>query len=1083
MGFRNVGYVLISLFVFASSLVFGQTQSRLTGTVTDDSGAVVAGARVIARNVLTGVVNEGASSEAGTYQFPSLIPGEYEITVEKQGFKKVVQSGVVLETGITRTVDLRLTLGAVSETVEVTARAALLESETSSVGQLIERTTVMNMPLESRRTAGLVRLLGGVTFTNETGGEQVPMFSMAGGRSQNQMWQLDGAVVQNMSLGVAQLQLNPPAESLQEFKAEMSNFSAEFGRAGGGLILMTTRSGTNEYHGAAYEFLRNQVLDTRTFFAPRKAPLRYNIFGASFGGPIRKDRTFFFANYEGARRRDGVTISNIIVPHAPERSGDFSNRRDIAVLDPVTAQPFPGNVIPANRIDPIARQLIALYPAANLASDITRAPSANYAVNLSDKLTQDSLTTRVDHSLGNNDRIFGRYSVIRAPQEIASAYPNAIADIRAGVRENKIHSILGSWMHNFSPTVLNEARYGYSIRKHVNRAAGTGSNFNQTLGLPGVDPDNFPIVNVTGQSGFSVAPNERIQTPILTHHLVDNLTVIKGKHTIKTGFEFRYSLNKDELSQTGGGTFTFNDRATRSGMATLLLGWTSSAGQNVPDLLEARTDYYGAYIQDDWKITKNLTLNLGMRWELDTPRWERLDNRQSGFDGVAINPVSRTPGLVTFSGRDGLGKYAHPFDRNNFAPRIGFAWKPMSRTVVRGGYGINYLGAYFGAVVNTLSQGFGANFSFTSPDGGLTQAFPFRAGMPTGTREPLGPAWGAVPVGSAPRAAPDFISQDHVNGYSQQLNFTIQREIGGNMLFEAAYLGNLGRKLGGAGVNVNYIPLVNGRGPATQTQTARIYPQFNNVTRLTPNWGSSSYHALNLKVERRYSSGFNLLANYTYSKFLDNIEGGSEFAGGEGNGYTHPELRALDRSYSGNDLRHRVIASSVYELPIGKGRKLDVKNSFLDAVIGGWSLGMIAEVHSGAPWGSIEQTNVTNTFSGSPRPNLTCDPVIDGGRSRNDYLSQWFNTSCFAAPGTGNFGNAARNLGFGPKQMNIDSSINKRWNFTERYRLLFRTDIYNVPNRPNFSVPASVRGRGDFGRITSTRGTGRQIQLSLRLEF
>lgn len=1043
----------------------------------------MAGARVVIRNVLTGVATESATSEAGNYQFPSLIAGEYEVTVEKPGFKKAMQTGIKLETGITRTVDLRLTLGAVSETVEVSARPALLESETSSIGQLIERTTVLNMPLESRRTAGLVRLLGAVTFNRETGGEQVPMFSMAGGRSQNQMWQLDGAVVQNMALGVSQLQLNPPAESLQEFKAEMSNFSAEFGRAGGGLILMTTRSGTNEYHGAAYEFLRNQVLDTRTFFAPRKAPLRYNIFGASVGGPILKDRTFFFVNYEGARRRDGVTISNLIVPHAPERTGDFSNRRDIAVLDPGTRQPFPGNIIPANRIDPIARQLVSLYPMANLASDITRAPSANYLVNLSDKLTQDYLTTRIDHSLGNNDRIFGRYSVVRAPQEIANAYENRIADPRAGVRENKIHSFLGSWMHNFSPTMLNEVRYGYSTRIHINRAAGWDSNFNSEVGLKGVDPEGFPIISVAGQSGFSTAPNERIQNPILTHHIVDNLTIIKGKHTLKTGFEFRYSGNRDELSQTGGGTFTFNDRATRSGMASLLLGWTTSAGQNRPDLLEARTDYYGAYLQDDWKITNSLTLNLGLRWEIDTPRWEALDNRQSSFDGTAINPVLGTPGIVTYSGRDGRSKYAHDFDKNNFGPRIGFAWKPMARTVVRGGYGINYLGAYFGAVVNTLSQGFGQNFSFASPDGGLTPAFLFSSGLPTGTREPIGPAWGAVPLGRAPRASPDFISQNHVNGYSQQFNFTVQRDLGGNVLFEAAYLGNLGRKLGGPGVNMNYIPLLNGRGPAAQTQAARIYPQFNNVTRLTPNWGSSNYHAMNMKVERRYSNGFNLLANYTWAKYLDNVEGGSEFAGGEGNGYTHPELRFLDKSYSGNDVRHRFIGSSVYELPIGNGKRVNIKNPFLNGVVGGWTIGLIAEIHTGAPWGAIEQTNLSNTFSGSPRPNLTCDPILEGGRSRNDYLNPWFNTTCFAAPGVGNFGNAARNVGFGPSQMNIDSSVNKRWDLTERYRLLFRADFFNVPNRPNFSTPSAVRGRGDFGRITSTRGTGRQIQLNLRFEF
>ncbi|MBM3795284.1 MAG: TonB-dependent receptor [Acidobacteria bacterium] len=774
---------LLVLSVLFAHLLTAQTQSRLAGLVTDDTGAVVVGAKGTARNVQTGVATEATTSEAGNYLFPALIPGGYEVTVEMTGFKKVVQGGITLETGITRTADLRLTVGAVTETIEVKAQAALLESETSSVGQLIERTSVLNMPLESRCTAGLVRLLGAVTFTNETGGEQVPMFSMAGGRSQNQMWQLDGAVVQNMSLGVAQLQLNSPAESLQEFKAEMSNFSAEFGRAGGGLILMTTRSGTNSFHGAAYEFLRNQALDTRTFFAPRKAPLRYNIFGASLGGPIRKDRTFFFVNYEGARRRDGVTVSGLIVPHAPERNGDFSNRRDLAVLDPVTTQPFPGGVIPASRVDPIARQLTALYPQENVASDITRAPGANYTVNVSDKLTQDALTLRVDHALGNNDRIFGRYNTISAPQDVANAYPERIADTRAGIRENRIHAALGSWMHNFTLTVLNEVRYAYSIRKHINRAAGTGSGFNGKIALGGVDVEAFPVIGVTGQSGLSTTPNERIQTPILTHHLVDNLTMIRGKHTLKAGFEMRYSLNKDKLSQTGGGTFTFNDRATRSGMASLLLGWTTSAGQNRPDLFEARTDYYGAYVQDDWKVTQNLTLNLGLRWEIDTPRWERIDNRQSGFNGTAINPVSGTPGIVTFSGRDGLGKYAHGFDKNNFAPRFGFAWKPMARTVVSGGYGINYLGSYFGAVVNTLSQGFGANFSFSSPDGGLTPAFLFRSGLPTGTREPIGPAWGAVRVGQAPRAAPDFISQNHVNGYSQQYNLTVQRELGASMLF------------------------------------------------------------------------------------------------------------------------------------------------------------------------------------------------------------------------------------------------------------------------------------------------------------
>jgi hypothetical protein len=1064
-----------------------QTQARLTGTVSDNTGAVVVAAKVAARNVATGVLTEAATNESGIYLFAFLNPGTYELSCELSGFKRAVRANLVLETGITRTVDFALEVGAVTEQIEVSATAPLLESETSTVGQFIERTTVFNMPLESRRTGSLVRLMGAVAFKQENAGEQIPIFSMAGGRSQNQMWQLDGAIVQNMALGVAQAQLNPPSESLQEFKAEANNYSAEFGRAGGGLILMTTRSGTNQFHGAAYEFLRNQAIDTRTFFAAGKAPLRYNIFGASLGGPIRKDRTFFFANYEGARRRDGVTVSDTIVPHPAELRGDFSARRDLnqgqGLADP-NGGFFPGNIIPASRIDPLARAFAALYPAPNLPSDPSLAPSRNYSVNVSDKLSQDAGTARVDHAIGNNDRLSGRYTVVYAPQQISTVYPTAFADFRGGPRENRIHNTVGNWIHNFSPTVINEARYMYSNRLHINRSAGQGSGKNGELGLKGVNPEAFARINITGLSPLGAGTHERVQTPILTHQITDNLTIVKGKHTLKTGFEFRYSWNKDDFNQTTGGNFSFNDRFTGSGLATFLLGSVSGAALVDTDLLEARSDYWGAFVQDDFKAAKNLTLSFGLRWDYDTPRWERIDNRQSGFDGAAINPVSGTPGVVTFSGRNGLGKYAHNPDRNNFAPRIGFAWKAAGGLVVRGGYGISYLGAYAGAVPFVLTNGFGQNSSFNSVDGGRTPAFQFSSGMPqAAAREELTPAFGAVRVGSAPRLSPDFFQKNHINGYSQQYNVTLQKEVAGNLLFEAAYLANLGRHLGGQGININMVPLVNGRGPATQDQRQRPYPQFGNVTQLSPPWGNSSYHAMNLKLEKRYSGGLNFLMNYTWSKFLDTVEANGELAGGEGNGYTHIDLRSLDKSYSGNDIRHRYIASSVYELPVGKGKRVALDNAVANAVIGGWSLGGIIELRSGPPWGAIEQTNRTNAFSNGVRPNLGCDPTLSAGRARGEQIARYFDTNCFLQPGVSEFGNAARNNGFGPGLISADLSVNKRWALSERYGLMFRTDFYNLPNRANFDVPAAVRGRGDFGRLTRTLGTGRQIQFSLRFEF
>jgi len=1064
---------------------WAQTQSRLTGTVTDNTGAVVVGAAVVARNVATGVTFPATTNQTGTYAIPFLPPGEYELTCEFTGFKKFSQAGLVLETGFSRNIDIRLEVGAITETVSVTAATPLLETTNSTVGQFIERATVFNMPLESRRTASLVRLMGAVVFRNEGAGEQIPYFSMAGGRSQNQMWQLDGGVVQNMALGIAQLSLNPPSESLQEFKAESNNYSAEFGRTAGGLIIMTTRSGTNAFHGSAYEFLRNQRLDTRTFFARSKAPLRYNIFGASLGGPVRKDRTFFFLNYEGSRRRDGVTVSNTIVPHPAEVSGDFSRRADLRVMDPTTRTPFANNIIPASRIDRLGQALARLYPAPNVSSDATRPPSNNYVVDLSDTQTQDYGTARVDHTFGPNDRIFGRYSNVHAPQGITPVYPNQFADSRGGPRSNSHTNIMGSWVHNFTPNVINEARYMFGNRLHINRDLGAGSGKNGELAIPGVNPESFTQVSLTGLTGLGTGTHERVQTPIRTQQFSDSVTWLRGKHQIKTGFEFRFSRNKDDFNAATGGRFTFGDRATGSGLATLLLGWTTSGELIDTDILNSRTDFYGAFIQDDWKVTPRLTLNLGLRWDLDTPRWEKEDNRQSGFDPNQTNPVSGTPGIVTFSGRDGVSKYAHDFDTNNYGPRFGFAYRAPGELVIRGGYGISYNGEYARAVPFSLFHGFSLSGSFQSPDGGFTPAFLLRDGMPRVTREPLGPGFGAVRVGQAARLAPDFFQKDHVNGYAQQWNLTVQKETRFNMLFEVAYLANVGHQLGGDDLNINMIPLVNGRGPAQQDQRLRPFPQFTNVVRKSPPWGNSTYHAMNVKLEKRYSRGLNFLMNYTWSKFLDDVEASSELGGEQGNGYTHLQLRGLDKSLSGSDVRHRYIASMVYELPFGRGKAVGIQNPVLNHVAGGWGLGLITEFRGGAPYGAIEQTNVTNTFSAAQRPNLVRDPKLTGERPRAEMLGQYFDTSAFQAPGVGIFGNAPRNQGIGPGLISVDLAVHKRWTIVERYNLQFRSDFFNLPNVPSFANPNLLRGRGDFGRITSTLlgSTGRQIQLSLRLEF
>jgi len=1066
--------------------IAAQMQSRLTGIVTDATGSVIIGAKVEARNVSTGIASTSETNDAGSFVFPAMQVGEYEVSCQAPGFKKFKRGGVVLETSFARTVDISLEVGEVTDTIEVKADTPLLESESSSVGQLIERSAVQHMPLESRRSGSLVRLMGNVAFQSEAGQEQIPIFSMAGGRGRSQTWFLDGGIGMNVTLSNQTLTMNPPAESIQEFKVEANNYSAEFGRAGGGLIVMTTRAGTNKYHGALYEFLRNDKLDARTFFAASKAPLRYNIFGGSIGGPIVKDRTFFFFNYEGARRRTGVTISNYVVPHPSEIMGDFSRRTDLIVRDPLTGNPFPNNVIPQNRIDPVAQAFARLYPAPNTATnDVTRAPRNNFLVNVSDKLTQNYYTTRVDHNLGAKDRIYGRYSFSEAPTQASGAFPNDFADPRARSVEGEQHGGTVSWSHNHSANLISEVRFVYFRKLGLPRSLGMGSGKNGEFGLRGVNPSSLARIEPTGLTQIGSADQEEINGPIATSEIPYSMTWIKSRHQIKAGFLFRRSTYFHDRNNLTGGRFIFSDRATGDGLATLLLGWTTEA-QIVDTLpLEQRSDDYAAYVQDDWKVTSRLTLNLGLRWEIDAPYWER-NNRQSGFDRRAINPVSGTPGVVTFAGLDGRGKYANNFDKNDFGPRFGFAYRAPLGIVLRGGYGIQYLPPY-GFIGLWPSLGFSVNQTFTSPDGGFTPAFLLRDGMPVPVQEPLGPGFGAVPLGMPTRTAPDFLQENHPTGYMQQWNLGIQRQLGGNMLAEVAYLGNVGHKLSSTrNVSLNMIPLVNGRGPARQDQALRPFPQFSDVLLANPPWGNSSYHSLNMKLEKRYSNGLNFMMNYTWSKFVDDQESVGEIgsaAGDFGDGYTHVELRHLDKSLSGNDIRNRYIGSAVYDLPLGRGRAVDIQNSVVENIAGGWRTGIIAEFRDGTPYSVVEQTNRTNTFSRSQRPNLLRNPALDDDRPRSDLVAQYFDTSAFQAPGEGIFGNAPRTICCGPGLVSLDVSVQKRFTLTEKVGLSFRTDVYNLPNRPNFADPQLNRGNVNFGRITGTRGTGRLIQFNLRLDF
>jgi hypothetical protein len=498
-------------------------------------------------------------------------------------------------------------------------------------------------------------------------------------------------------------------------------------------------------------------------------------------------------------------------------------------------------------------------------------------------------------------------------------------------------------------------------------------------------------------------------------------------------------------------------------------------------------DAYGLFVQDDWKVTPRLALNLGLRWDMDVPRREAFDNRQNSFDPVAINPVSGTPGVVTFSGRNGVSKYAHSFDVNNFAPRVGFAWRPLDKWVIRGGSGIIFMGQYDQGVVVSAVTGFSTRGNFVSPDNGLTPAFRLRDGLPASfvpTEADLTPGFGAVRVGESPFTSVEYFEPTgRATGYLINFNLNIQRELPGQVLVELGYLSTLGHKLPiPAGLTRNQVrPELMGPGNA---QIRRPFPQFTNVVVAAPPLANSNYHGMNIKVEKRYSRGIHFQTNYTWAKGIDDAEARAEIGGSTGDGFQNVCNRRLDRGLSGNSIAHRWISSLMYELPVGKGRSVDL-SGVANSILGGWSLAYIGELRTGAPWGVIEQTNRTNAFSPSQRPDVVGDPRISGSRSRAEQVNAWFNTAAFAQAPQFVFGNAGRISGYGPGAIALDLSILKDFRFADRWDLQFRTEILNFINKPNFGLPNLNRGSAAFGRISSLAAgnQARIIQFGLYLKL
>jgi len=1134
------------LFLGCAAAACGQIgRATISGTVTDPQGSAIQGASLKVTQTETNQQFVSITTGEGIYVAPGIPVGAYQVTVEMAGFKKGVRSGIVLQVGDHAKVDFHMDLGAVAESVEVTGSAPLVNTSDATVGKVIDNARMISLPLNGRSALALVSLTPSVRSHAESSqgfgdrGVLVSGFSVNGGPSGANNITLDGA--SNINPRSGDVNVNPAVDAIQEFKVQSGVMSAEFGYTAGGVVNMVTKSGTNNFHGTLYEFLRNDKLDARNAFADVRAPFRYNQYGGAVGGPVRKDRTFFFFNYEGWKFRRQYTVIGT-TPTEAERRGDFSTLADslgtpVPIYDPQStrANPaggglvrdaFPRNTIPSNRLDKVAGNILGFYPPPNRTPSDPFTQSNNHVANLGAAKDALQMTAKGDHQFSAKNQISLRYTLWQHKDDNGGTgngyFPDRLARVRNDDYKNQNVSLTDT--HFFSPHLINEVRLGY-VRNHfpfIPESVGTDPT--TKLGLPSSVPSRtLPAVNIAGlprMQGFPSGFGTIIGLISMdVKQIAESLTWIHGRHTVKMGMELRSTQYRINACFQCSGVFNFNNRltgnpqrlaGTGSGLASLLLGSVADANidSNVGTTNEGYSQAY--YVQHDWKITRRLTLNLGLRYDYQQVPGER-NNGLSNFNPNATNPLTGLPGRLEFAGVD-FGRTVINPDYNDFAPRAGFAWDMFGkgRTVLRGGYGI-YSPLTFNYSNNFGALGFKGNSTvYIAPGGNLdVAAFRFQDGFPFAVQAPVGAKLG--PSG--------FLSQnvtiDEIGNrtpYSQQSTLMLQQQLPGQYLIEVGYSGNKGTKLLGAGYDYNQldpkylslgrdllanvpnpfagkVPGAFGGPTITRQQSLRPFPYYNRITVSNPHAASSTYHSVLLNVEKRMSSGFVMLASYTFGKLISDGINGFGFAGSElvnvldmQNGKFD---RRRERSIEATDSAGRFVFSSVYELPFGKGKRFASGNGAMNRVIGGWQLNGVLTLQSGTP---LRVRGANNLLA--DRPNST--GVSAALPTDQRTAARWFDTGQFVNPPDFTFGNVSRLLPDvrGPGTTNLDFSLLKTTQVTERVALQFRAESFNFANHTNLLAPDTTfvpgpdnkNRSGTFGTITRSRDA-RVVQLGLKLIF
>jgi hypothetical protein len=1178
---NRLGLLAVSIPLCALSL-FGQAfYGSIVGSVTDQSSAAVRGASVTLTNVATDERHQTLTGDFGGYQFLNLMPGKYRVDVEQVGFKRATRDQVEVTVASAVRADISMQVGEVTQSVEVMASSPLLQTENANLSQVVSSRSVEELPVNGRNILNLAALVPGVVPQGTTDGNALTgknvfaagNYQIGGGIANQSATYYDGVPA---NAGVGNLTVMVPSpDAISEFRVQTNSNSAEFGRYAGGVVNVMSKSGTNQFHGSAYEFFRNKVLNANTFFANAngtgKPAFTQNQYGLTGGGPVKKDKIFFFAAWEGYDSRQGATFL-ATVPLPAMYTGDFSGYKNasgavIPIYDPLTQcgqfnnaacgtatvqrTPFPGNIIPASRINSVSAKIVAFpmfSPPNQPGQPFTQ--NINYSKNAASGGNNFQYNARVDYTVNAKTRVFARYSRWASNNTPFIPFNNGIygGDPYSPETYVTTEGVVGA-TYLITPTTVLDIRASYGRWNYLRIQPYTGINMAQTFGFPAYMDSQIPIIHggpgtsvpsfsignytaLSGQPGFN---NSLIFSVDDDYVLTPTLSKIVGRHTLKFGADWR-DLQNNYYQAPGGGTFSFDNLITSqnalspgasgNGLASLLLGYGSSGNVLSFALPWQSLNYQAYFAQDTWQATNRLSVTLGVRWEIPGVYKERY-NRAASFNPHELNPALNgilVNGQPVYGAADFIGTPQHPEGGLKtehfrlFAPRVGMAYRLNDKTVIRAGAGIYYLPANLqfneGPYGNALNQ-------FTNPwlstlNGEVTPLYPISDPFPTG----FVPSLGNLPHAQAQTlligAGPSLQMETTPYPYNEQWNFTVQRQAWGGVAVEAAYAGSHGVHLPRGSWQANALPTqylslgsaLNNLVPnpffglvqtgtlsqptVKQGQLLLPFPEYTGVSESGGYLGNSTYHSLQMKVEKRFSQGGTVLAAYTFSKLIGDVGSLTTWldsgVGLASNTPQNPNNLRAEKSLAGFDSRQRLTLAYAVDLPFGKGQRfLSGGNGAVQKLSSGWTVSGGTTFQEGFPLALTATPNVTG-FNLGLRPNVVpgCNPVVSG--AAQSRLTNWFNASCFTVPAAYTLGNESLTdpVLRGPGINNFNFALFKKTQLTERFKLEFRAEVFNVFNRVQFGLPntsITTAANPTTGYITTQINQPRLIQLALRLVF